>query len=154
MSSCEYCWVESQRRGIEYREMLRIAESQGSPCCEPQNGEALTLSDNARRLRAGQFWDADEKRDTREHRSPSVPDRDDEYGRRKVAAEINAAGNPNDVFVCEGKCGQRLTRAEIRLALHTNGVGCPNCGSVRVRFVAPSRNAVAGSVLSSGTPEP
>ena len=72
MSSCERCWVEAERRGIDYREMLRVAEAECHPCCEPYNGEALSLSENARRLRAGQFWDKDTKSDSREHRSAAA----------------------------------------------------------------------------------
>lgn len=69
MTACEYCWTEAHRRGIEYQAMMRLAEQEHLPCCELENGEPMTLTQKARRLRAGQFWDEETKRDIREHRS-------------------------------------------------------------------------------------
>lgn len=62
MASCEHCWGEAYRRGIEYREMLLIAERDNLPCCEKVDG---VLTERAARHRAGQFWDEAEKCDTR-----------------------------------------------------------------------------------------
>jgi hypothetical protein len=57
MTSCERCWSEAQKRGIEYRDMLRIADAEEHPC--------ITNTLEGARLRAGQFWDDATKTDTR-----------------------------------------------------------------------------------------
>lgn len=62
MTSCERCWWEAQRRGIEYKDMLLIAEREGHPCCQIEDG---VLTEQAKRLRAGQFWDEATQSDSR-----------------------------------------------------------------------------------------
>ena len=66
MASCEYCWERSgsgQGSAFDYKATLRQAEMDGSACCERDaDGE---LTENARRLRAGQFWDDATKTDRR-----------------------------------------------------------------------------------------
>lgn len=69
MTSCERCWLEAQRRGIEYKEMLLIAEREGHPCCQTGDG---VLTEQAIRLRAGQFWDEATKSDRRQNEDATL----------------------------------------------------------------------------------
>lgn len=62
--SCECCWSDRQRRElssfahVEYSDVCYAHEARGCVCTK--NTEA------GRRARAGQFWDEEAKRDTRE----------------------------------------------------------------------------------------
>ena len=61
MASCEYCWERKYRYALDpvdgYYRAMENAEREGWPCTK-DDGEGA-------RLRAGQFWDADRKVDTR-----------------------------------------------------------------------------------------
>lgn len=57
MTSCERCWVLAKERGVTYHEQLRAAEEREEPC---------TLGDlEAKRLQAGDYWDAERQVDSR-----------------------------------------------------------------------------------------
>lgn len=57
MPSCEHCWYEAQRRGVDYTTQVLSAE---------QRRDACTRADeDGERLRAGQFWDEQRRVDTR-----------------------------------------------------------------------------------------
>ena len=61
--TCEHCWHNSdpERRPDSYYFAMAEAERDGAPCTKPDEQGA--------RLRAGEYWDAERKIDTR--RAPS-----------------------------------------------------------------------------------
>lgn len=58
MSACEHCWSLSRLLGIEYQDQLEKAEAEKAPCTQDTIEGA--------KLRAGQWWDDEAKRDRRD----------------------------------------------------------------------------------------
>jgi hypothetical protein len=63
MASCEYCWERRHDYAVNgdpvagYYRAMGTAEEEGWPCTTP--------TEEGARLRAGQYWDAERKVDTR-----------------------------------------------------------------------------------------
>lgn len=49
MTSCERCWNEAKRRGVDYSAQVFAAEVNGDECTKD--------TPEGKRLRAGEYWD-------------------------------------------------------------------------------------------------
>lgn len=69
MASCEHCWWDRDPFAHDphqaYLDTLKAREADGTQCCEKDADGNLTL--NARRLRAGDYWNEDTMTDERDH---------------------------------------------------------------------------------------